>query len=604
MTTRVPTRSRRVVAIVAGTTFAAVLVTGTITSSAASWTDREYDRSAVQALDCSAVENMDTRAWGRVLTGQLLTAQLDPIAALDGITVTNLQPATDSTGTSTAAPVTNLGSDAWSGALGLSVLNSLDLGAGLVLPLDAGTGAYTQYGRATNAGDMAAASGAVTTQAGGLASLTTPDANTPKLGTLRLSSVIDSVLPGLGVPVGALSDVDLEVGAVGSIAELDGCAATWDQEALADELNREYLVAGLDLAYTSDLVSGLGTSLATTLDTLETTLNGLLTAQVPPTAISSLTSSLTGVLGPIAGVSLGDDPVTASVSGVINLDPVVALLTNDLSDGVVTINLASGRVNVDLAALLGESYEDSDGLNGRDPNTSVLQPDVINALLVRISNVLNAFITGPVEDAITTAIYDTEVTVELGAHLDATVSVVVLGTLTVPNVVNVTSTISGKIGGFIGVPGYSASTASTSVALLDNDENAVVVTALNGLLTLITGPIVNGVSTTVRGTVGSSLVAPLVGSLTTSVTSTVATITGVTIPNLITELDPVLDALATLVRVTLNAQPDQPDSVGPPVPSVPGRYFVSALHVGVVNAGDTLLALWVASASVGPADRR
>jgi len=595
--------ARRILAAVSSAAFGAVLVASTVTASSASWTDTEWDRTALESLDCAAPGSMDARAWGRVLTGALGSVQLDPILAIDGVSVSNLAPATSSAATSHAAPLTDLGGDAWSGALGLSVLSSLSLGAGLVLPLDAGTGTYTQYGRATSAGEQIGASGAVTTQAGGLASLTTPDAGTPRLGTLRLSTVLDAILPGLGVAVGSLSDVDLTVGAVGAIAELDACAVAWNPAALATELDREYLVAGLDLGYTSDLVSGLGTGLATTLTGLQSSLNTLLTAQVSASAISSLTSYLGTSLGGIADVGLGSDPVTVTVSGAVNLAPVSALLTNDITDGVVTVNLASGRVSADLAALLGQNYADSDGLNGRDPNTSVLQPGVINALLTRISTLLTNFVTNTIQPAIAKAILDTSVSVTIAAHLDATVSVLGLGLTTLPNALSLTIGVSGTIGGFTGAAGYAAPTNSSSLTVFGS-YGGLVITALNALLGLVTGSIVTAVTSGVVPYVGSIVVQPILVSLSASVTSTLATVVGTTIPALITALRPVLEVLATVLRITLNAQPDQPDGVGSPAATAPGRYFESALHVGVVNGSTSLLSLWAASASVGPAAKR
>ncbi len=598
----VPRLGRRIAATVATAALGSLVLSLTVTSSTASWTDREWDTGGLLALNCAAPGAVDARAWGRVLAGQLQGASLDPIAATDGITVTNLAPATSSTGASLAAPVSSLGSDAWSAALGLSALSSLNLGAGLLLPLDAGTGVYTQYGRAASTGQQVGASGAVTTQSGGLASLDPPTSSTPRLGTLRLSSVLDSLVAGSGTPVGRLSDVALQIGAVGSIAAFDGCGALWSPATTSSRLSREYLVSGLGLGFTSDLVSGFGTSLQGTLTTLQSTLNTTLNAAVSASVVSAVAAKLTSALTGIAGIGLGNDPVQVTVAGTVNLAPVTALLGSDISDGVVTLNLASGRVTADLAALLGQSYADSNGLNGRAANTSVLTPGVINALLTRISTLLTNFVTNTIQPAIAKVILDTAITIRVVAHLDATVTVLTLGLITVPNIIEVDSLFSGTIGGFTGASGYAAPTVGTQVNLLPGGGLATA--ALNTLLGVVTGPIVSGIATTLLPAIGGIVVAPLLTSLSAIVTSTLAGVTGTTIPALITALAPVLNLLAQLVKLTLNAQPDQPGSVGPPVASVAGRYFVSALQVGVVNGGTSVLALWAASSSVGPQARR
>ncbi|TPX03730.1 choice-of-anchor G family protein, partial [Schumannella luteola] len=439
---------RRLVAMLAAGGLAVALVGTTVTASSAAWTDQEWDGSTLGSLDCTASGIVDSRAWGRVLSGEVTGTSLDPVLATDGITVDNVAPASTSTGTSQAAPVTDLGADAWSAGLGVSALSSLDLGAGVILPLDAGTGTYTQFGRATSGGMATGAAGAVTSAAGGLVSIDTPTGSTPRLGTLRLSDVLDSVLPGLGTPVSRLADVDLEVGAVASIADLDGCALLWDPASLGTSLDREYLVAALRLALTGDVVAGFGVSLDATLGTLQSELDARLTQTVDAAVVSSVASLLTTALAGIGGIAVDPAAVTVAVGGSIDLAPVRALLASDITDGVVTVNLASGRVSADLAALLGDAYADGDGLNGRDPNTSVLQPAVLDALLDRLSAVIADFVTNTIQPAISQAVLGTAITVTVVSLLDATVTVVV--PVTVPQIIQVRSVVSGSIGGFTG----------------------------------------------------------------------------------------------------------------------------------------------------------
>jgi hypothetical protein len=64
----------------------------------------------------------------------------------------------------------------------------------------------------------------------------------------------------------------------------------------------------------------------------------------------------------------------------------------------------------------------------------------------------------------------------------------------------------------------------------------------------------------------------------------------------------VVDVIGDAVQLTVNAQPDQPNAVGYPQAPVPGRFFESALQVGVLNGvgGTAVLSLYLGSSSVGP----
>ncbi len=167
-----------------------------VPASAASWVDQEWVTAPVGAVDCGEPGMVDATAWGRMLAGKVGTQALDPAAAIDGITVSNVEPATSSTASSAAA-VTNLGNDAWTTSLNLAALGAVDLGAGVTLPLGTSAGVYTQYGRATSAGLSVGASGAITSNASGVASLDSPSSATPRNATVQL---LDP--PRLDGPVG------------------------------------------------------------------------------------------------------------------------------------------------------------------------------------------------------------------------------------------------------------------------------------------------------------------------------------------------------------------------------------------------------------------
>lgn len=98
----------------------------------------------------------------------------------------------------------------------------------------------------------------------------------------------------------------------------------------------------------------------------------------------------------------------------------------------------------------------------------------------------------------------------------------------------------------------------------------------------------------------SLVVMPVLGLVTGLVSEIVSELIGEALPPLVSALPPVFDVLAVVIKVTLDAQPDQPGSVGAPAAAVDGRYFVSALHVQVLGTDESVPDLWAGSSSVGP----
>ena len=594
--------ARRLSAVL-GATVALALASAGVVTSQASWNDREHVRGTAAALNCATGAPVNSTSWARVLSGAVSGQSLDPVAAIRGLTVANTAPTTSSTA-SGAAPATDLGSDAWSSALSLSALNGLSVGAGVTLPFGANTGSYTQWGRDTALGLSAAASGAVTAAAGGLASLGPPSSSPPQLADLTLSTLLDPVLTGGTLPATAtqLANVHLSVGALGALVNYDSCAALWSGAAApGTALSRQYLIDSLGLSLTSSVVSGLGTTVDGTLGTLQTTLNGMtgsggsaVTGSALAAVQSTLTSALNLTLAGI-GISLGRiDSLTATA--VFSLTPVRALLAQDLTDGVVSVNLTTGTVTADLASLFGQAYGTT-GLNGLAPNTSLLTPAVLNAIATRVGSIVATALgpSGTIGTALTKAINDATVTVRLGAHLNAVAA----------NTLVLTSTFSGTLGGFTGVAGYATPTV-VSTLTVDPGVGAIVAATLNAVLSTLTTGVVSAVATTVLPTIGASVVQPVVKAVATSAaTSAISGLTGTTVPAAVTSLGGVLAVLGQLVAVTANGQPDQANPVGAPDTASPGRYFETALKVGIVNAGNTsLAALYLANASVGPNSTR
>lgn len=589
---------RGIAALAAGITAVVVAAVG-IPVSAASWGDREWTTAQVGALDCDDAGVVDATAWGRVLTGAVSGQQLDPVAAIDGITVSNLAPATTSSAVS-AATTHSVTNDAWTTDLALTGLGAVTVGGGVSLPFGTNTGTYTQYGRATSSGLSVGASGAVTTAGNGVASLEPASSATPRLATVRLSSLLDSALPGLGVTTAQLADVGLRVGTLGAIASYASCDPLWSAAAPGSALTREYLVKDLGLDLTSSTISGFTTGLRSSLATLETNLDALLApgTSITGSALTSITTALNSALTlSVAGVTVSLGSVNSVTVGVdFALQPVIDLVTGSLSDGVVTVNLTTGAVSADLAALFDAAYAHSGGLNGLNPNTSVLTAPVLAELQSRIGALLQNFATGTIQPALTAALNAATVTAVIDTTLRTRAGIInVLG-------LRLVTTITGTPSSF------TTGSPAPTVSAVASEASAGILNSLLSLLGISLGTLVSGVQTavvapitsTVVPVIGSTVVAPVMTSATALVTTFMSTLTGTTIPGVLTSLTPVLAALRTLVAVTVNGRPDAAGSAGAPAATAAGRYFETALHVGVVNGSAASVAsLFFGNASVG-----
>jgi predicted ribosomally synthesized peptide with SipW-like signal peptide len=577
---------------------ALVIASGAVvaTPSLASWTDVEYVRSDAAATDCTVADSVDTTAWGRMLTGTLLGTDLDPVVAIDGITVENLDPAVTSSATTSAVP-TDLGSDAWSADLALSVLSALDVGAGIPLPFDTDSGAYTQYGRATSDGVSVGAAGAVTAATGGLVSLDDPGSATPRLATLRLSTLIDSALPGIGVDTADLADAELRIGTVGAIAELDSCASLWSGAAPGADLVRDYLVQDLGLALTSATVTDVASEIRTSVTDLETALDAVTPAGTAITgaALASVQASLASVLDlDLLGVDISLASLDSATIGVdFDLDPVVAAVSGQLTDGLVTIDLTSGLVQVDLAALFDAAYGSSGGLNGLPANTSVLTAPVLAELSARVGGLIAGFVNLTLQPALDAALEAATVTVTLDATL-RTQATVLFTTVDVLGL-DLHTEITGTVAPIVDTTVTESSAGILNALLLLLGIN------LNALTTAVVDAVAAPLVTDLVPVIGSQVVAPLLTTATGTTASTLSSLTSTTVPAFLDALDPVLGALQSLVDVTVNARPDQAGSVGEPDAADAGRWYQSAIHIGVVDDSSVSVAeFYLANASVGP----
>ncbi len=322
-----------------------------------------------------AAETPVSQSTGVFLSGSALGINLDDLVKLDSAAARNTGGAT----------VTQLN------PLGVTLLNSLNvpLGSGINLLQGNGLltlGAVNQAAIARANGSAIGASGAVS-DSGAIA--VDGNSNVPASNaTLDLGGLLGTSL-GNGLTDGLL-DVDLIVGAISANAK-----QAVSKDGKQGSQVGDYRIADLKLNLESPLLAGLLGDLNLTgaqsqLGGLEGVLNGL-----------DLDSLLSGLLG---GLLL---PGTSAVD-VANL-PVLSDIVADqdltLGDGAVTVNLANGKITVDVEALL---ISLGLNLNNLPPNTELVGL-ILDALTDRVGDLVKDAINDLVGD-ITDAVEDITVT--------------------------------------------------------------------------------------------------------------------------------------------------------------------------------------------------
>jgi hypothetical protein len=565
-----------------GSTIAAVVAVVAIvlpgaTSTAASWNDGEWTHADVgtSAFRCGSDSDYTTQSSSRFLSGTLAGTDLDTVAGVHGLDVTKPSTSSATVDPITAPEITStptvatFGNPLNAGVLG-DVLG-LDL-TGLGLGLPAGSaGAVNQYARATATGESAAASGLVNDSGGVLVTESTPPDRLPEPASLTLSQA----LPTLS----GVSDVGLEVGAVASSAELDGCAllrdAIWgDASTNATEssqsgsvnamtvrsvspaaalpagahLVRDYGIAGLGLRVESPLVGSLVSSVNTTVTTLQSSIaqlsgtNGLLSQALQQNIVGALTSGLR--LGTVSG--------TVTVDGVDLAGAVRPLLTETLTDGTVSVDLSAGTIRVDLAHLLGDRET---GLNDLPPNTElVVNAAVLDGISTRVGALLDTW-TARVTAALTTALNKLQVRVALDVNLNLVTTPLVQLNIRMNSGVE---------------------------AIMNRQSNLTVGTTLLGLnLGLLTGVVSALVSGLITG-LPAVIVSTLTSTLFTAVGSLGSTISAVARP-LLGAVGSVTDRLPGLLSITVNVH-DETIGGRNGTTARTGTYTVLALRIRLLSA--------------------
>lgn len=553
-----------------------------ITATTASWNDAEWvhdDALGTGVLDCAQNPALESRSRGTFLAGELLGVDLDALAQLDDMRLV-VQP--DGVAVPDPANAIDLGSApptfTYANPLNVTALGiaGVDLtGFAVGLP-GAALGAANQWTQGSTAGRAAGASGLINDSGAVLVSDATPDDDLPEPGRIDITALLPTVA--------GLNAATLEVGAVAASSQLDGCAALLDQvwgvSPAQPVAQRDYGIAGLGLVLDAPAVGALTGAVTTTVGELETAVaalvgqNGLISQSLSETLrlrVSTLASTQT--------------TGTVTITGLDLRSTVAPFLGLQLRGNGFTIDLANGRILVDLERLTGP-------LNGAAPNTElVLDAGVVNAITAEAGALLDAWSTD-VTDALRAAIRNAQVNVNL------TVTVRAAGF----NLANVTLALTSTIGAVVD------GNASIGVTL-SNVPSGAIVTTIDLALAAIGLPPLSTIVNTLSSS-GPALTTSLANLLTTQLLNRVTTL-GTTLSSrsapVVTVLAEVLNALPSVVSVMVNVQPDvsgaPPGSTYTrPTARSTAEFAVTALRLGLADFAvpDDVAHVLFGTGSAGP----
>jgi hypothetical protein len=568
-----------------------------ITPSLAGWTRVEFDNGPAGSLNCASGTPFTTTSWAQEIAGQVAGIPLDShLAGVLGLTTTSGTPHSTATGGAGSTGLTYLGSDAWDSNLQAGALNAISLGAGVTLPISQNTGAETQFARATSTGIATGASGAITTASGGLVSLQTPTSTTPGVGSVSLDSALSATVGDkLAGNASELTNASLDVGALGSVTTLDSCDALWQGATDAASVVRSYVLAKLGLDFSSSTIGTVVTDATNSVGTLGTALNALEPTGTVVSAsgvTTALTTAIDATTAPLAVTIASPTSVKVGVS--FTLAPALSVLSSTITDGPVSINLATGQISVDLAQLAGFS-----SLNSLPANTKLIGSSTLTALTSDIDSAINTAITSTLETAILNTLDSATVTV--GITTDVKLAGIDAATLTIG--------VTGSIGQFLS-PG-TLGEPTVSVSKVDVAGAAALLAIPLGILGLsldtVLGDVVSNVVAPLDAdlvpAIATSVLTPLLSTASADVSSAISTLDTSTLAPVLTALGSVVGVIGDALEVTVNAEPDVvAGSVGAPETAQPGEYFESALHIGVLDTVDSssTLGLFLGSSAVGP----
>lgn len=534
-----------------------------ITATTANWNDAEWvhdDALGTGVLDCAQNPALESRSRGTFLAGELLGVDLDAIAQLDDMRLT-VRP--DGGAVPDPANALNLGSPPPTstfanplnvGALGIAGVDLTGFSVGLP---GAALGAANQWTQGAPTGRAAGASGLINDSGAVLVSDTTPDSDLPRPATIDITALLPTVA--------GLNAARLEVGAVAARSQLNGCAALLDQvwgvPAAQPIAQRAYGIAGLGLVLDAPAVGALTGAVTTTVGQLETAVAGLTGGAIS----EALSETLRLRVSTLASTQTTG---TVTITGLDLRSTVAPFLALQLRGNGFTIDLANGRILVDLERLTGP-------LNNAAPNTQlVLNAGVVNAITAEAGALLDAWATD-VTAALRSAIRNAQVSVALTVKVTA--ANYDLATVKLA----LTSTIGNVVDGNVAV-GVSLSDVPTGP----------IVTVINAALAAIGVPSLSVILVALSpAQSGPALTTSLTSLLTTRLLNPVTTL-GTTLSTLsapvVTVLATVLNALPSVVSVMVNVQPDVSGAPPGSTYTLPtarstAEYAVTALRLGLAD---------------------
>lgn len=532
----------------------------------AAWTDREYASGALGTRTTWC----DTGLYRTVARGQLFAATVgtgstSTVPVVAPVRVTQTGSSVSATPATATSPTTN----AYVYPLAASALQSTSSTLESAVAFGSVTSAQNnQYGNAASNGQVVGGSGAVSNTG----VLNTALAGAPDLATVDVRALVTPTLLATALGATPAADVTgglrLIPGTVGSTTTRDSCIER-------NTSSRAYTVSGLRLEAESASLRAAATQTTSAATTIQnaTASTGAIATQSAANVHTVLTNrqALLNLLTP-SGTS-----GTLSLSVPVNVPGAVSSLTaQTLGAGTpVQLNLATGRMTVDLAALTSAST----GVNGLAPNTEVLTATVLNAARSSVGTLLPAYQTS-VLNAISTALNTSVATL----RITSTLTLLNLGLVQEPLALTYTGTLNqlyaaqgGTVAVSVGVSNSCGLATTGSCTTVRNDLNSA-----SGQTDLRTA-VANALTTTVYGT---ATAAQPQGQITTAVTTAQTT------------LQSLLAALPNAVSAQVNVQADVAGA-RPVVPLDTGEIGVTALRIGSVPAGRTA---WLAfgGSAAGP----
>lgn len=560
-----------------------------ITATTASWNDAEWvhdDALGTGVLDCAQNPALESRSRGTFLAGELLGVDLDALAQLDDMRLV-VQP--DGVAVPDPANAIDLGSApptfTYANQLNVTALGiaGVDLtGFAVGLP-GAALGAANQWTQGSTAGRAAGASGLINDSGAVLVSDATPDDDLPEPGRIDITALLPTVAE--------LNAATLEVGAVAASSQLDGCAALLDQvwgvSPAQPVAQRDYGIAGLGLVLDAPAVGALTGAVTTTVGELEDTVADLVGSD--GLISQTLSEALRLRVSTLASVGTTG---TVTITGLDLQSTVAPFLGLQLRGNGFTIDLANGRILVDLERLTGP-------LNGAAPNTElVLDASVVNAITAEAGALLDAWSTD-VTNALRAAILNAQLSIDLSVRVGVSLTTNAAPT----NLATVRLTLNTAIRSL-----YEGSPAPVIGVSLSGVPTTGI-TVLNAALGLLGLPTLSNIVNTLTSS-GPALTTSLANLLTTELLDKVTTL-GTTLSSrsapVVTVLAEVLNALPSVVSVMVNVQPDvsgaPPGSTYTrPTARSTAEFAVTALRLGLADFAvpDDVAHVLFGTGSAGP----